>query len=110
MKTLPKDKSSVEYRGRLNQLLKDFNIHFEGPVPPSRWPPKERHLFNVIREIWSERYDESQHNISRELEDRVHALILHASALRTDSNPVESDWRINIEDDVFQRFKKSIVW
>jgi hypothetical protein len=117
MPTPKKEKlSNAELRQEQRQLAQQYDITFDGPVPPERWPVRYRHLFNVVRDIGSNRFDEYKQNsdISREIreqqEERVKRLCIHAKRLRNDLNINESTWRDQIEKPVIERFSQNVVW
>ncbi|KAE9377465.1 hypothetical protein N431DRAFT_500317 [Stipitochalara longipes BDJ] len=100
---------------QLKGLVDEYNIKFEGPAPPKLWPSQYSHLFQVIRDIWANRYDDykertdiDQKTIRRQ-RARVRDLRTNASRLRTDFGINEDTWRASIETLVFRRFDQEIV-
>ena len=100
----------------LRGLVKDHSINFEGPVPPKKWPTQYSHIFQAIRDIWANRYDEyvkrtdiDQKTI-RKLKVRVRELRTKAASLRNDIATNEDTWRDWIETLVMGRFDQEIVW
>jgi DNA-binding winged helix-turn-helix (wHTH) protein len=109
-------KKTKPTKEQLKGLVDEYNIKFEGPVPPKLWPSQYNHLFHVIRDIWANRYDDyvkrtdiSQKTI-RGQRARVRDLRTNASRLRTDFGINEETWRASIETLVFRRFDQEIVW
>lgn len=109
-------KKAKPTKEQLKGLVDEYNIKFEGPVPPKLWPSQYNHLFHVIRDIWVNRYDDyiqrtdiSQKTV-RGLRARVRDLRTNASRLRTDFGINEETWRASIETLVFRRFDQEIVW
>lgn len=100
----------------LRILAVKYGINFEGPVPPSQWPKRYKHLFQVIRDISSNRYDEYEKRtdlnprLQRKQITRVRELRLSASALRKDVESNEDTWRDSIEVKVVWRFDQEILW
>lgn len=100
----------------LPNLLRKHEIKFEGPLQPSKWPPQQKHLFLVIRDIWATRYDEYMNRagidkrIIKKQQDRVRDLRKNAYMLRNDVDNNEDTWRHSIERLIFERFTKDIVW
>lgn len=101
---------------QLKRLVDDYNIKFEGPVPPKQWPTKYSHLFQVIRDIWANRYDDYKDRTDldqktiRKQKARVRDLRTNASRLRTDFAINENTWRDLIEKPVIGRFDQEVVW
>lgn len=100
----------------LGNLAVEYGIHFEGPVPSSQWPRRYRHLFQVIRVISSNHYDDYEKRtdlnpkLKRKQIDRVRELRLSATALRKDFECNEEVWRDSIEVKVVWRFDQEIIW
>lgn len=100
----------------LKRLVDDYSISFEGPVPPKQWPIRYSHLFQVIRDISANRYDEyiKRTDIDpkavRKQKSRVRDLRIRASSLRTDYGIEEGTWRGLIETLVMGRFDQEVVW
>jgi hypothetical protein len=96
--------------------VENHDIKFEGPVPPSQWPDRYKHLFQVIHNIWSNRYDDYEKRtdvdarIKRSQCARVRDLRINASRLRVDVESNEDTWRGLIEVKVIGRFDQEIVW
>lgn len=96
--------------------IDDYSINFEGPVPPKQWPTQYSHLFQVIRDIWANRYDEYikrtdiDRKSVRKLQKRVRDLRTKASSLRADFGINEETWRSLMETPVMGRFDQEIVW
>lgn len=101
---------------QLKRLVDDYSINFEGPVPPKQWPAQYSHLFQVVRDIWANRYDEYikrtdiDQKTVRNQKSRVRDLRTKASSLRTDFGINEDTWRGLIETPVMARFDQEIVW
>jgi hypothetical protein len=109
-------KKAKPTKEQLKGLVDEYSIKFEGPVPPKLWPSQYSHLFQVIRDIWANRYDDyikrtgiDQKTIRRQ-RARVRDLRTNASRLRTDFGINEDTWRASIETLVFRRFDQEIVW
>lgn len=107
---LPKDGAG------LKQLMDNFSIKFEGPVPPTDWPLLYSHHFNVIRDIWSARYDDymkrTDINAQKKAEqhERVVKLRKNAYSLRQDLGINESTWRDLVEPKVVNIFGEEVIW
>ncbi|KAF2734480.1 hypothetical protein EJ04DRAFT_244784 [Polyplosphaeria fusca] len=103
-----KEKLSDE---RLHDLIQEYNISFEGPVPPIEWPLAYSHHFHVIRSIWAQRHDSHvgkiatlgsiQRNKARKLREKAKSL---AKAIKIN----ESTWR-QCEDRVVARFNRHTI-
>jgi hypothetical protein len=100
----------------LKSLVDDYSINFEGPVPPRQWPTQYSHLFQVIRNIWANRYDkyiirtDIDQKTVRKQKARVRDLRTRATSLRKDFGINEDTWRGLIETPVMGRFDQEIVW
>lgn len=100
----------------LKELMKSYSITFEGPVSPNHWPPLYSHHFNVIRDIWSARYDDymKRTDISAQQKDkqqrRVTRLRENAYSLRQDLGINESTWRDQVEPNVIRIFREPVIW
>jgi hypothetical protein len=96
--------------------LERFDIRFEGPVPPRRWPEQYRHLFQVIRDIWANRYDnysqidDRDPNYVNKYRDCVKTIVDQAAKFRENTGRNESTWRDSIESYVLKLFHKEIRW
>ncbi|KAF2175980.1 hypothetical protein K469DRAFT_755936 [Zopfia rhizophila CBS 207.26] len=99
----------------LQELIQNYRIYFEGPVPPSMWPKQHEHLFRGIRDIWATRFDEYEQrtDIDRNRKEdqiqRVNSLRDRAYSLREDVNINEGTWRTQVEPLVIQRFEERII-
>ena len=101
---------------RHRELMEKHKIKFEGPIPPQKWPLKQKHLFTAIRDIWAVRYDEHMTDSSRDPEtrsvtqERVTRLRETAYELRQNIKTTENTWRFQIEPIVGERFKSKVLW
>jgi hypothetical protein len=97
------------------KLVKEYNILFEGPIPPSSWPPKYAEIFQNIRDIKHLLYEEYKPNDRRsmlavaEMKDRVVKLnrIAHSCRKQRENEPT---WRGLTEPEVVSRFAAEVVW
>lgn len=111
-----KKPTKQEVKQELKGLIEQYGIKFEGPVPPHKWPRKQKHLFQVIRDIWANRYDEykkrtgGDETILLNHLKRVRNLRNNAYRLRAGININEGTWRGVVETLVFGRFDEEIVW
>jgi len=96
--------------------LEQFDIRFEGPVPPTEWPGRYRHHFQVIRDIWANRYDNYSQRIGgaqkavNKYRNRVKTIVDEAATFRENTGRNESTWRASIENSVLEYLKKEIRW
>jgi hypothetical protein len=110
-----KEKLSKDGAG-LKELVESFSIKFEGPVPPNNWPPFYSHHFNVIRDIWSTRYDDYMNRRDIDAQQkakqqrRVVRLRENAYSLRQDLSINESTWRDLVEPNVIKIFGEQVIW
>ncbi|PMD30617.1 hypothetical protein L207DRAFT_573440 [Hyaloscypha variabilis F] len=108
-------KKAKPTKKQLKEKVDEYNIKFEGPVPPRLWPSPYSYLFHVIRDIWANRYDDyiKRTDISQKAirghRARVRDLRTNAYRLRTDFGINEETWRASIEALVFRRFDQEIV-
>jgi hypothetical protein len=112
---MPPKKAKLS-KEQLKGLVDEYDINFEGPVPPRQWPTQYSHLFQVIRNIWANRYDKyitrtdiDQKTIRKQIA-RVRDLRTRATSLRMDFGINEDTWRSLIENPVMGRFDQEIVW
>jgi hypothetical protein len=100
---------------KLRRFAEQYQISFEGPVQPKKWPLREQDLFHVIREIWANRYDnytersDIDQKTMRKQKDRVRRLCQIARRLRQDDIN-EDTWRILVETALMERFSEEIIW
>jgi hypothetical protein len=100
----------------LNILANEHGIQFMGPVPPSLWPDRCSHLFRVIYDISSLRFEEYDGRtdlnprFKKDQSDRVKALRVSAREQRRDVNSNEDTWRASTEAKVVMKFDGEIVW
>jgi hypothetical protein len=100
---------------RERELIEEYEICFEGPIPPSRWHSKYTDIFRTIRDIERLRYDEYGHNEKRgilpvaEMKARVRRLNLIAYRDRK-TRENEATWRAHAEHEVVFRFSTEVVW
>jgi hypothetical protein len=98
-------------------LLDRYNIVFERPITPKKWPKEYAKVFGVIRNIsriWMQDYVKDASNDFdilplRDKEARVAQLVNSARhCLTTFKN--EDDWRELTEDKIFARFYSEVIW
>jgi hypothetical protein len=97
------------------KLVEEYNIHFDGPIPPSRWPNRYAEVFRNILDIKSLRYDEYRPNERRgllavaEMKDRVAKLTRIAYSCRKQREN-EATWRGLTEPEIVSRFAAEATW
>jgi|SRR5271167_4055427 len=108
----PKRKLTAE---QLRDLIGEYNIHFEGPIPPVAWPLQYSEVFQNIRNIDRTRYDEYESNENRgpitvaKLKKRV--LKLNRTAYDCRRQRVnEASWRQDTEPQIVSRLGAEVVW
>jgi hypothetical protein len=101
---------------KLRDLVEEYHIKFEGPTPPRKWPDRYRHLFQVVRDIWANRYDEyikrtdiDQKTINKQI-SRVRKVIEIATRLRRNTSSHEDTWRDAVETTILGLLKEEVVW
>lgn len=108
-----KEKLSKE---QVRDLLRNYGIRFEGPVPPRDWPSEHERHFHAIRDISYIRYDDYKHNRNVERErrrlykQRANKLRQKASDLLEDLSINEATWRAALEQVVSEPFEQDVVW
>jgi hypothetical protein len=95
-------------------LIEDYGIFFKGPTQPSVWPPRLRHLFEVIRDISLVRYDrykKSEKLTTQAVRKRRRAAInISEEAHRLRYGRFnETTWR-GLEAEVMGLFREKAVW
>ncbi|KAF2250070.1 hypothetical protein BU26DRAFT_518526 [Trematosphaeria pertusa] len=107
-----KEKLSKE---QVRDLLRNYGIRFEGPVPPRDWPSEHERHFHAIRDISYIRYDDYKHNRNVERErrrlykQRANKLRQKASDLLEDLSINEATWRAALEQVVSEPFEQDVV-
>jgi hypothetical protein len=107
-----KDKLS---QADLRRKVSDYGIRFEGPVPPTQWPDEHKYNFGVIRTLQFLQYEDykqddqiSSHR-RREYQKRVRNIRIKVGHLLDDLNPNEDSWRA-LEDPIFEKFDRPVIW
>jgi hypothetical protein len=96
-------------------LIEEYDVCFDGPIPPSSWPVQYMDIFRNIRDIERLRYDEYGANEKRgmlsvgEMKERVLRLIRIAYNCRKQREN-EATWRGHTEPEVVSRFNAEVVW
>jgi hypothetical protein len=96
-------------------LVEEYNISFDGPIFPSRWPAQYEHIFQKIRDIQCLRFDEYRPEGTMEIptvsemKNRVLELtdIAHDCRRRREN---EATWRAHTEPMIVSRFDAEAVW
>lgn len=97
------------------ELIEEHNIIFEGPIPPSDWPPQYAEIFRKIRDIGRLQFDEYGHSdrrgmlTLREMSKRVLDLTHKAYTCRNQREN-EMAWRIHTEPMIVSGFSAEVVW
>ncbi|KAF2181384.1 hypothetical protein K469DRAFT_692222 [Zopfia rhizophila CBS 207.26] len=97
------------------QLIRNYGIRFEGPVPPKVWPSQHKHHFQAIRKIDTIQYDDYKVNqlIPKErredFRNRVNYLREKAYNLLDDVKANEATWR-ELELSILKRFDERVIW
>lgn len=102
------------WKENYQNLMDDYGIVFEGPTQPSDWPTELRHLFGVVRDISTIRYDKyrkskklikqavrEQRRTAAEISEKAHCLRYG----RTN----ETTWR-GLEAKIMRIFERKAVW
>lgn len=99
----------------VRDLIEEYNISFDGPIPPSSWPVLYRDIFQNIRDIERLRFDEYGPNEKRgmlsvaEMKVRVRRLIRIAQDCRKQRKN-EVGWRLHTEPEIVSRLIAEVVW
>jgi len=97
------------------ELVEEYNIYFDGPIPPSSWPVQYTEIFRNIRDIQHLRYDEYGPNEKRgpstvtQMKNRVLNLNRIAYTCRKQREN-EATWRGQTEPEIVFRFGVEVVW
>ena len=108
-------KTKLTIREELLALIKDHNIHFDGPVPPRQWPSQYRHHFQVIHEIGRVRYAEYKLDKKvprgrvKDFRNRVYSLREKAYHFLDNPSLNETTWR-DLEQPILKRFDERVIW
>jgi hypothetical protein len=110
--------NAISELSRKRALIKQHRIKFKGPVPPSMWPKRHKHHFQVIRDISLQGFDsytgergtDLGKSLSHEDWKRINDLRKQAAGLRGDVNISENDWRLTTEIPILKRFSEYVVW
>ncbi|KAF2258273.1 hypothetical protein CC78DRAFT_621936 [Lojkania enalia] len=91
------------------KLLKDYKIKFEGPAPPRDWPDLYSYYFQVIRDIWANRFNDFKSRYTPTQKSRVRNLRQKAIDLSNDISVNEATWRTSVEPLVLERFDNNVI-
>lgn len=103
----------------LRQLIEEYNISFEGPLPPREWPERYRQTFEEIRGIGNLRIEastsRSENNtlgqIPAQWQLKRRAIWLSRVAWRCRRERAnEAQWRQETEPVVLARFDLEVSW
>ncbi|OJJ32934.1 hypothetical protein ASPWEDRAFT_598165 [Aspergillus wentii DTO 134E9] len=102
------------------RLMEEYNISFDGPIPPRDWPARYRENLEKIHQIARETYDD--YGKDGRLADRLTVLPniaqvkrraweLRNEAYRCRRQMVnEATWRSSTESFVTAQFNAEVVW
>lgn len=96
-------------------LVKAYNIHFDGPRPPSSWPDQYAEIFRIIYDIKGLRYEDYKASERRgmlavaEMKNRV-ARLNHIAQICRDQRENEATWRGLTEPEIVSRFAAEVRW
>lgn len=102
-------------RRRFRELIANHDIEFRGPIPPSKWPERYKNIFDRIRDIDRERFDEYQPGERRailsvaQMKERVRKLVSATAAARRELVN-EYTLRLRTEPHVVARFETEVIW
>jgi hypothetical protein len=102
---------------QLHELVRDYGIRMEGPVPPRHWPEQYKHHFQAVRTIEDLRYETYMYTNDspipskqrNEYKSRVRELRNRVYKLLDDVRANEPTWR-DLEQPIFQIFERDILW
>lgn len=117
---MPNEQVRVESTQHERRFMKEFNIEFVGPVPPSEWPAAYERRFAPVRKI-GRYYFEDLDKVSMDEDDKMpkvpssivqqRVFELRQSFFLSSDDPVNEDTlRGNSEHLVFSRFKDEVKW
>jgi hypothetical protein len=112
---MPSTKSKLTAK-ELRRLIEKYDIQFDGPIPPRMWPDRYKDLFQVIRDIWANRYDEYIQRtdidqiIMNKRKSQVRAVVDKSTRFRKNLGSNEGTWRDSVEKPIIDLFEKEVVW
>ena len=96
-------------------LIEEYDICFDGPVPPEDWPTQYVDIFSQVHDIKRLRYEEYKPNERRailtvaEIKNRVARLNRIAYNCRKQREN-EATWRGLTEPEIVSRFATEVTW
>ncbi|KAF3049354.1 hypothetical protein E8E11_004819 [Didymella keratinophila] len=100
---------------KMRRISHSHGIRFEGPVPPSKWPDRYKHTFQVIRAIQFLQYETYKKDARvdsgrrSEYRKKVQSIRTKVRSLLIDLNPNERAWR-DLETPLFNMFDSPVLW
>jgi hypothetical protein len=114
-------KMSPNQREIQRQLMKKYNIVFDGPIDSianPQWPSTCNTIFEHIRQLGRTDYSQYRESISADFQrspwryqvQRRAKRITEKAKLCIESRKNESGWRLSLESEVMARFSVEIAW
>lgn len=99
-------------------LIKEYRIHFDGPVGEDKWPAGHRKAFDNIRKLGRTEFAQYRESISadsefhpwREQTKRRAERIADLARLCRDGRRNEAGWRLLLESEILVRFTIEVAW
>jgi hypothetical protein len=93
-------------------LIKDYNIHFDGPIDRAKWPPADFRTFNNIQKLGRTEFAEYREIVTIDSEDtpwreqtkRRAERIASLAKIFRDGGKNEAGWGMTLGSEIFARF------
>jgi len=103
-----------EYR----TLMKEYRIHFDGPVGKDEWPASHRKKFDDIRNLGRTEFLQYRESIRadsefypwREQTKRRAERIAELAERCREGRKNEAGWRLSLESEILVRFTIEVAW
>lgn len=102
------------------RLMEQYEISFDGPLLPRDWPVQYKEIFEKIRQIVRETYDDYgkdgrlDHRLTvlpniPQIKRRACELLREAHRCRR-QRVNEATWRLSIEHFIISQFRAEVIW
>ena len=101
---------------QMRVLIKQYKIHFKGPLSPFQWPDDHPDIFTKVRQIRLKEFDTYKPDESTDNGPSVEELkncaweLVRIANLDRKNDTNELGLRMSTEPLVFKRFKKEMKW
>ncbi|KIN03109.1 hypothetical protein OIDMADRAFT_195711, partial [Oidiodendron maius Zn] len=95
-----------------HNLIKDYNIHFDGPIDQDQWPPAHFQTFSNIQKLGRTGFVAFRESITIDSEDkpwrgqtrRRAERIVNLAKICREGRKNEPGWRLSVESEILARF------